>query len=174
LRASPEPGHVLDLGCGTGLMAVALSDIPLGPITGVDISGAMLEQAAQKQLYADLRRGDLVAILQEAASAWKIILAADVFCYTGDLAPALHAAYAALQPDGVFIFSVEACVAPQPGETWRLGAQGRYSHTADYVQSAARQAGFTISDFQRDDVRQEAGAPVAGFIVVLQGSAAHG
>ncbi len=40
-------GPVLDLGCGTGLMAVALSDLPLGPIVGVDLSRGMLAAAAR-------------------------------------------------------------------------------------------------------------------------------
>ena len=54
---------VLDLGCGTGLMAVALSNLKLGPFAGVDIAAGMLEQAAAKQLYAELHEADVTGLL---------------------------------------------------------------------------------------------------------------
>ena len=58
-------GPALDLGCGTGLVAVALHDLPVGPIHGVDISPRMLEIAAGKQLYATLRESDLLDALMD-------------------------------------------------------------------------------------------------------------
>ena len=78
-------GPVLDLGCGTGLAGVALSDLLHGPLTGVDLSRRMLEQAAAKGIYARLRQADLAAVLREAGEAYALIIAADVFCYLGDL-----------------------------------------------------------------------------------------
>ncbi|MBV8576373.1 MAG: tetratricopeptide repeat protein, partial [Acetobacteraceae bacterium] len=42
LRNGEPAGPVLDLGCGTGLVAVAVSDLPLRPMIGVDLSPAML------------------------------------------------------------------------------------------------------------------------------------
>ena len=58
-------GPVLDLGCGTGLVALALSDLPLGPFTGIDVSPRMLEQARAKGLYATLREARLPAALHD-------------------------------------------------------------------------------------------------------------
>ncbi len=52
-------GPALDLGCGTGLVAVALSDLPVAPLVGVDLSPRMLEAAAKKQRYAELHEADL-------------------------------------------------------------------------------------------------------------------
>ena len=49
-HASPY-GPALDLGCGTGLIAVALSDLSIRPIHGVDLSPRMLAKAVERNLY---------------------------------------------------------------------------------------------------------------------------
>ena len=73
-----EIAAVLDLGCGTGLMALAVSDLDLGPITGIDLSAGMLELAREKDLYADLRQAELPAALEADPARWPLILAADL------------------------------------------------------------------------------------------------
>ena len=65
IAAGERLGPVLDLGCGTGLVAVVLSDLPIAPLTGVDASPRMLASAAAKQLYADLLEADLMQFLAE-------------------------------------------------------------------------------------------------------------
>ena len=50
--AGERLGPALDLGCGTGLVAVAISDLPIGPITGVDAAPRMLTLAAATGLYS--------------------------------------------------------------------------------------------------------------------------
>ena len=42
IAAGERLGPVLDLGCGTGLVAVVMSDLPIGPLVGVDVSPRML------------------------------------------------------------------------------------------------------------------------------------
>ncbi len=64
-RSGERLGPALDLGCGTGLVAVALSDLPIAPLVGVDVSPRMLAQAAAKQLYAELHEADLLEMLAE-------------------------------------------------------------------------------------------------------------
>jgi predicted TPR repeat methyltransferase/thioredoxin-like negative regulator of GroEL len=66
-------GPVLDLGCGTGLVGVALSDLPVRGLAGVDISAGMLAQAEAKGIYDALRHADMAAILAGGApstAAW--------------------------------------------------------------------------------------------------------
>ena len=46
-------GPVLDLGCGTGLVAVAAGDLPAGPFTGVDL---VRQDARARPREAALRR----------------------------------------------------------------------------------------------------------------------
>jgi predicted TPR repeat methyltransferase len=169
-------GPVLDLGCGTGFLGVVLADLPLGPLTGVDVSAGMLQKAAAKNLYATLHEADLEAFLAGAERDWAVMLAADVLVYFGALERVLSLTHAALRPHGLFVFSVEE----MSGETgaaadggsadrgWRLDRQGRYSHTLDYVRHAAVAAGFCVRELRRETLRHEAGAPVPGLLAVLE------
>jgi predicted TPR repeat methyltransferase len=173
ILAGERLGPVLDLGCGTGLAAVAISDLPIGPIVGVDVSSSMLAHAAKKQLYAELRDADLMQVLTENAARWRLILASDVLCYFGALEDILAAVHARLEPGGWFIFSVEELLADHDGIVrgngdWVLQRQGRYAHTADYIVSVARDLGFTIRTLEHQAMRYEADAPVAGIFVVLE------
>lgn len=53
------PGPVLDVGCGTGIVGVALRERGVEIVDGVDISPEMLAQAAAKQSYRELIEADL-------------------------------------------------------------------------------------------------------------------
>jgi predicted TPR repeat methyltransferase len=173
ILAGERLGPVLDLGCGTGLTAVAISDLPIGPIVGVDVSTSMLAHAAKKQLYAELREADLMQVLTEDAARWRLILAGDVLCYFGALEDILAAAHARLEPGGWFIFTLEELLADYSGVVhgngdWALHRQGRYAHGVEYIVSAAQDLGFTIRTLERQAMRYEADAPVAGIFVVLE------
>ncbi|MEC7986294.1 MAG: tetratricopeptide repeat protein, partial [Myxococcota bacterium] len=98
--------RVLDLGCGTGLMAEELRDLSQR-IIGVDLSEKMLAQAEKKEVYHSLFNGDILSYLGEERPAFDLIVAADVLVYFGDLQPILSAVSQRLKPGGVFLFSVE-------------------------------------------------------------------
>jgi len=169
-------GPVLDLGCGTGLVGVALSDLNLAPLVGVDLAGGMLEQARARGLYAELRQADIETVLAEETEPWALLLAGDVLCYVGALDGILRDAHARLRPGapgaaGLFLFSVEELPVAEAGETappWRIGPLGRYAHSAEYVAQTAAAAGFAVRSLRREDLRREQDAPVAGLIVVLE------
>ena len=160
-------GPVLDLGCGTGLVAVALADLPLGPFVGVDLSPRMLERAAAKRLYAGLHEADILEFLADDRRQWRLILAADVLCYLGPLSPLFEAVFRRLLPGGLFICSAEELVGPNFGNgDWVLGL--RFAHARDYVARAAGAAGFTVRAIDAEVQRNDAGAPVPGFLIVLE------
>jgi predicted TPR repeat methyltransferase len=159
-------GPVLDLGCGTGLVGVVLSDLPFGPLVGVDLSGAMLEQARAKSLYAELHQADLEAVLADDTRNWPVIVAADVFCYFGDLAPVLSQAARRLVPGGVMVFSVEELLAG--AEPWRLGRQGRYAHSRAHVLEAVAGTELALRELRPETLRYEADTAVSGMLVVLE------
>lgn len=168
LGAAERIGPVLDLGCGTGLMAVALLDLPIGPISGIDLSPRMLAAAADKRLYADLRENDVLLALEDDGASWPIMLAADLFCYFGALEEVMAAVRRRLAPGGLFLFSVETSEeADAAARGWRLERLGRYTHAAAYVRSCAETAGLTIRELTPEPLRREAGADVPGLIAVL-------
>jgi predicted TPR repeat methyltransferase len=160
-------GPVLDLGCGTGLAAVALADLPLGPFVGVDLAPRMLERAREKRLYAELHERDIIEFLTDDVRQWPLILAADVLCYLGPLHPLFDAVYQRLPPGGVFICSAEELVGPHIGNgDWALGS--RFTHARDYLVRQARAAGFAMRAIDPEVQRNDAGAPVPGFLMVLE------
>ncbi len=166
-------GPVLDLGCGTGMVALAIGDLPLGPFTGVDLSPRMLAHARAKRLYVDLREADIMTDLATSGDRWPLIVAADVLCYFGALEPLLAQVRKALQPGGWFIFSVEEMLPDHDGVVpgngnWALQRQGRYAHTPDYVYEAACAAGFRVARMDRPTIRQEAGIAVPGLLLTLE------
>jgi predicted TPR repeat methyltransferase len=173
IAAGERLGPTLDLGCGTGLVAVAVSDLPIGPIIGVDVSPRMLAFAAAKHLYTELREVDLMQMLLADTEYWRLILAADVMCYFGALQEVLTAVQARLVPGGWFIFSVEELLPDHDGTIhgsgdWALQRQGRYVHSKGYVAQVARDLGFTIVSLERQVVRNEADAAVSGIFAVLE------
>lgn len=56
---SPEADSVIDFGCGTGLVGVALYAAGYTRVDGVDISPAMLSEARAKGVYRNLLEADL-------------------------------------------------------------------------------------------------------------------
>jgi predicted TPR repeat methyltransferase len=166
-------GPALDLGCGTGFVAVALSDLPVAPLVGVDLSPRMLEAAAKKQRYAELHEADLMTFLAADERRWRLILAADVLIYFGALTELLTIAHGRLEPGGWFVLSLEELLPGEAGSVpdngdWALQCQGRYAHSMDYVAASVRNTGFAIRTLERQTVRFEGEAPVAGFLVVLE------
>jgi predicted TPR repeat methyltransferase len=173
VAAGDPVGPVLDLGCGTGLMALLLNDLPIGPISGVDLSPRMLAHARVKQLYSELHEADCMDMLARDETRWQLILAADVLVYFGALEELFAAVHARLAPGGWFVFSVEELLPDHDGSVpgngqWTLLRQGRYAHASSYVHEAACAAGFRVNALLREVVRHEAGSPVAGLLVVLE------
>jgi predicted TPR repeat methyltransferase len=166
-------GPVLDLGCGTGLVALAIGDLPLGPFTGVDLSPRMLAHARVKRLYAELREADIIADLASHTQTWPLIVAADVLCYFGALEELLALVQSRLEPNGWFVFSVEQVLPDHDGVlpgngSWALQRQGRYAHSEHYLYEAVCAAGFRVLRIERPVVRQEAGADVPGLLLAIE------
>lgn len=153
---------VLDLGCGTGLMASALAGAACR-IDGVDLSPRMLEQARAKGLYRELHVAEMLQFLREATAQWDLIVAADVFIYMADLRPVFEAVRERLAPGGRLAFSIETSSAEQtelPPET------GRYRHAPQRLAEALAAAGFERIRREAVVLRMESGVPVAGELLL--------
>lgn len=166
--APPDLGAVLDLGCGTGLIGVVLSDLPIATLTGVDLSSAMLREAEAKGTYVQLVHADIERFLADTPHTWPVIIAADVFCYFGALDSVLALARHRLAPGGLLICTVEALEQADPAQAWRLGRQGRYAHAEHYLRHAAAYAGFELAEMRQVVLRDEGEAPVAGHLLTLR------
>jgi predicted TPR repeat methyltransferase len=94
-------------------------------------------------------------------------------CYFGALDDMLQAVFDRMRPDGRFIFSLEELLPDRDGTIpgtgdWALLRLGRHAHSARYLASAAAAVGFRCLALDRETLRYEAGAPVAGLLVVLE------
>ena len=165
-RHAPAPhGRALDLGCGTGLIGVHLEG-RAEHLTGIDLSGNMVELAAARGMYDDLYVGDAVGFLEEIDEPpWDLILAADVLPYLGDVGALLRGAARCLAPAGLLIVSTERL----DGEgTYRVGASHRFQHGPAYLERALHEAGFKAMRTEPATIRHEMGVPVPGQIVLAQ------
>lgn len=92
---------LLDLGCGTGLVGAALSDL-VAAMDGIEIAPKMTRKAHERGIYRHLRTGDALDTLAadvELHGPYDLITAADVFVYVGPL-EATFAAVAAILTAG--------------------------------------------------------------------------
>jgi len=159
--------RMLDLGCGTGLAAVALEDM-CGHLTGADLAETMVEISDEKDLYDDLYVAEATSFLLAAAEddeAWDLIVATDVLPYIGDAEPFLKAAAGRLAPKGVLAFSTETL----PGlSAWKVTPHHRYAHAQSYIEDRAAAAGLGLVDLADIIVRHEKGAPIPGHLYLFQ------
>lgn len=103
---APEPGeHILDVGCGNGLLTLELSRAVgrSGHVTGLDASPQMLAAARQRldgRGNTTLTEGDAARLPFDEASFDKAA-ALQVFEYLTDRRPALRALHKVLKPGGL-------------------------------------------------------------------------
>lgn len=156
---------VLDLGCGTGLVAAALQG-RFGAIDGVDIAPKMVEQAQSRRLYRNLTVGDcaeVVASNPDFAGPYDTIIAADVFIYIGALEILFDAMMPRLADNGRIAFSVET----SSTSDIEIRSSGRFAHSASYIGTLADKNGLTILAQQDHDIRMELERPIPGQLYLL-------
>ena len=153
---APLNGKILDLGCGSGLVAEQLKNSE-NSFIGVDISPKMLELARNKNIYDELVESDIEAYLQQNQhSLPPTIIAADVFCYFADLTPIFK-----LCAPQRLIFSVEINTKIQD-----IAQQinGRYQHNPQWVEKQLQAAGYKKINTTKITLRQENNSAVEGML----------
>jgi predicted TPR repeat methyltransferase len=169
LPSTESKRAVLDAGCGTGLCGPLLR-ATAASLTGVDLSAGMLAKAAERKVYDELHKGELVAFMREHPAAYDVIVSADTLNYFGALEEAFSAAAAALQDAGVFAFTLEAPPADSVA-TFKLHAHGRYSHNTQYVRDRIAAAGLELLRLAPGVLRAEGSGEVVGHVVVARKNA---
>jgi predicted TPR repeat methyltransferase len=150
---------VLDAGCGTGLCGPLVAPFARR-LVGVDLSAQMLAQAAARDVYDELVRGELTAYAERATAAFDVVVSADTLVYFGALDAVVAAFAAALRPGGRVVFTVEEL----PGTGYELSPNGRYRHARPYVEHVLASVGLR-AEVVAAELRLEAGEPVAGLVV---------
>jgi predicted TPR repeat methyltransferase len=156
--------RVMDLGCGTGLMAAALADCA-EEILGADLSPRMVEAARRAGHYARVDVCDVAqALAAQEDGALDLVIAADVFVYLGDLAPVFEGAARVLARGGLFAFTVQEA---RDAQDWALGADLRYVHSAAYLRRLAQSHGLAELALTQASTRKDAGADVPGLVAAF-------
>lgn len=153
-------GRILDLGCGTGLAAIAFKT-QNNEFVGVDISQKMLDIAASRKLYAQLIKSDILDFLQGNKLKYNFIMSLDVFEYIENISDVINLCY----PIN-FLFTTEN--APQGVTDCKLASTGRYQHNPDYVLNLLKNAGYQNISHRQLVLRQENGKDVLGTLFVAQ------
>jgi len=160
LEAGADLSEVLDLGCGTGLVARALAG-RFGVIDGVDLSAAMLKQAEGGGHYRTLAHQDVVDFLRDCRSQYTTVVAADIMIYVGDFKRLLEPLARKMPSGGHFIFSIEL----SDGAPLSLNSRtGRYQHHPDGIDQVLSEQGFTAADWTMTTIRQEVTDRIPGAI----------
>ena len=155
---------VLDLGCGTGLVAEEFRSMA-DRMTGVDLSFKMLEKAQKKNLYNRLYHDGLEEFIANSNRRYDLVLAADVFVYVGKLDRIFELLLKKMTKGGYFLFSTEDSL---DGRDFSLLTTSRYGHSPVYIQSLSCQNNFLIRLCMPTVIRKERDEELRGNLYILQ------
>lgn len=174
-RHAPAVGlDILDIGCGTGLVGMAVRDLA-ARLDGADISPAMLDRAKAKSVYDQLVQADLVPFMAARENSYDAILAAATLIHFSDLKALFQAVSACLRDRGLFVFTVFP-LETEGGDyavaaSTRLAQSGCFGHSLAYVERLAAETGFAVLELENVIHEHDPdGNPVAGTLVVLRRS----
>lgn len=134
----PQPGVLLDVGCGTGLNCLMLSEF--GSVKGTDRSEQALEFGRRRGI-ADLTQSD-AEHLQFPDSTFDVLTALDVLEHVDDDLKALSEMYRVMKPGAWLIITV-----PAYGFLWSEHDEAlhhRRRYTAHELRNKITNAGFTV------------------------------
>lgn len=156
---------MLDLGCGTGLAGEAFHDL-CGSMTGIDLSGQMIDICGDAGTYAALHKADILDWLVAAdPEQFDLVTACDLLPYLGNLKPFFDGLGRVVSPNGVIVLSTELAAC---SSGWTVTGNHRFGHDPDYVERCLTGAGLAIRFNETINVRNEDGKPTPGQLIVAQ------
>src|SRR5262249_50607054 len=165
------PLDILDAGCGTRLVGRLVAD-RARTLTGVDLSGPMLEKAKSKEIYHALHNADLVAFLNDHPGSFDAVTCAATLIHFGDLRPAFEAAARGLRPGGLFAFTLFPNQQDENGVAIAsivgMAKGGCYEHGRSYVAALAAATGFAVEHLESEIHEHQYGRPIMGLLVALR------
>ena len=155
--------NILDLGCGTGACGTFLK--PLSKkLVGVDISAQMLQHAEKTACYDILKQMDILDFLTHTKTKYNLIVAADVFCYIGDLSEIFKQTYEHLEKGGLFLFTIES---NNTKENYRITPFSRFLHKKEYIENLLKEIGLSWT-LQEVSLRKEGTGWANGYLIRAQ------
>ena len=159
---SDNLGSVLDLGCGTGMVGIEISQM-CDRIEGLDVSRNMLREAQKTGLYDHLVKQDLESYLSNEVLNFDYFVATDVFVYLGELAEVFESIQSRNKSSGKLVFSVEH----KDGDGFALQQTGRYAHSKPYIASLCKTYHYKLDYFEVQNLRLEGGSYIRGGLYLL-------
>lgn len=106
LKHVPQDARILDAGAGTGLVGALLAENGYDEIIGIDLSAGMLEQAASKDVYAELRQMVRGEPLDFPSNAFDAVLSVGVLTLGHAPASSLDELARVTKPGGHVIYTL--------------------------------------------------------------------
>jgi len=159
--------RILDLGCGTGMLADALRAAGVeASLVGVDMSESMLAQAREHGTYERLHRDDIESFLRTDAGRgpFDVVALASVIPFFGDLGDLMRAIGQYIPECARVVFSYDVA----EREAVQFNAHGRFRHAPSHVEACLAAAAFRIESDEAFVARTERGEPVAARVVAAR------
>ena len=144
---------IIDIGCGTGLTAQAVTDLGFITIDGLDYSPEMVEIARQKGIYRELFVADLNQPLQFADQSYTSIICSGTFTHGHVGAEPLDELIRILKPGGFLACTIHR-------DLWQKRG---FAHKFNALESALR-----LTELERVADRYFEGAEKDGWFCVYQ------
>lgn len=152
-KNSSELKTLLDLGCGTGLVGLALAD-KSKRLVGVDVSQYMLGKADLKKVYDELNHRSIMDYLKHTSEQFDWVVMLETCEYLGDLKELCSLLPKVMNEQSIFAFNVEPCSSPQD---YQLNITGRYAHSEAYVSRLIQSSGMRVVLSETLPLRQHDG-----------------
>ncbi|MFQ5545757.1 MAG: class I SAM-dependent DNA methyltransferase [Acidiferrobacterales bacterium] len=120
-RCRDPNAHILDVGCGTGLVGQRLAYLGYTKLDGLDFSQEMLDVARTKNVYVALMNADLTQPLSIKTASYDVIVSCGTFTH-GHVGPdAFDELLRITRTGGVFCISINAEIYETNGFANKLG-----------------------------------------------------
>ncbi|HEX2345623.1 MAG TPA: MFS transporter [Gaiellaceae bacterium] len=120
-RLLPADARILDVGAGTGLLGIALTEAGFARLDGLDLSPGMLAEARRKAVYGDLREATLGEVLDYESGGYDGVLASGVLTTGHAPATCLDELVRITRTGGHVIFTLRSDAGGPPGFEEKMG-----------------------------------------------------
>jgi len=121
-HVAPGETPVLDAGCGSGLIGATLARLGYANLAGIDLSDGMLQAAARKGVYRDLRRRALGEPLDFGDGAFQAVVCTGVFTPGHAPPESLDELVRVTAPGGALVFCCTEAALSEGGFGARIDA----------------------------------------------------